>query len=99
MRARSPEVRARVALTTAFVANGVFFGTLAARMPAIKDRLGLSDGALGLALLFVAVGALCAFPLVGRLIATLGSRPVTRVALVLDAVEIGGWPWPRASRP
>ena len=89
MRGRSPEARARAALTAAFVANGIFFGTLAARVPAIKDRLGLSDGALGLALLFVAVGSLCAFPLVGRLIATLGSRPVTRVALVLDAAGIG----------
>ncbi len=89
MRARSPEARARVALTVVFLANGVFFGTLAARIPAIKDRLELSDGALGVALLFVAVGVLCAFPLVGRLIASLGSRPVTRVALLLDAVAIG----------
>ena len=89
MRARSPDARARVALTVAFVANGIFFGTLAARIPAIKDRLGLSDGALGVALLFVAVGVLCAFPLVGRLIATMGSRPVTRIALVLDAAAIG----------
>jgi MFS family permease len=89
VRGRSPDSCARIALTAAFVANGIFFGTLAARVPAIKDRLGLSDGALGVALLFVAVGALCAFPLVGRLIATLGSRPVTRVALVFDAAGIG----------
>lgn len=59
------------------------FGTLAARVPAIKDRLALSDGELGLALLFIAAGALCAFPLVGRLIASAGSRPVTRAGLVL----------------
>lgn len=89
MRGRSPESRARIALTVAFLANGIFFGTLAARIPAIKDRLDLSDGALGLALLFVAVGVLCAFPVVGRVIASRGSRPVTRVALVLDAVAIG----------
>ena len=89
MRARSVDARARVALTVAFVANGIFFGTLAARIPAIKDRLDLSDGALGVALLFVAVGVLCAFPVVGRLIATMGSRPVTRLALVLDAAAIG----------
>jgi MFS family permease len=75
--------RARVALTAVFLANGVAFGTLAARVPAIKDRLSLSDGELGLALLFIAAGALCAFPLVGRLIASAGSRPVTRAGLVL----------------
>jgi predicted MFS family arabinose efflux permease len=61
----------------------VAIGTFAARVPAIKDRLGLSDGELGLALLFVAAGALLAFPAVGRLIASTGSRPVTRAGLVL----------------
>jgi MFS family permease len=75
--------RARVALTLVFAANGVAFGTLAARVPAIKDRVELSDGELGLALLFIAAGALLAFPLVGRLIAAAGSRPVTRAGLVL----------------
>lgn len=74
---------ARAALTIVFLANGVAFGTLAARIPAIKDRLSLGDGELGLALLFIALGALCAFPLVGRLIAATGSRPVTRAGLVL----------------
>ena len=64
------------------------FGTLAARVPAIKERLALSDGELGVALLFVAVGALCAFPAVGRLIASRGSRPVTRGGLVLVAAAV-----------
>ena len=72
-----------MALTLVFVANGVAFGTFAARVPAIKDRLDLSDGELGLALLFIAAGALVAFPVVGRLIASTGSRPVTRAGLVL----------------
>jgi hypothetical protein len=65
------------------VANGVAFGTFAARVPAIKERLDLSDGELGLALLFIAAGALVAFPVAGRLIASTGSRPVTRAGLVL----------------
>lgn len=66
-----------------FLANGVAFGTLAARVPAIKERLGLGDGELGLALLCIAAGALLTFPLIGRLIASAGSRPVTRAGLAL----------------
>ena len=75
--------RARAVLTLVFAANGVAFGTFAARVPAIKDRLELGDGELGLALLFIAAGALVAFPVAGRLIASTGSRPVTRAGLCL----------------
>ena len=71
-----------------FAANGVYVGTLAARVPAIKDRLDLSDGELGLALLAIAAGALCSFPAAGSLVARHGSRPATRAGLVLNAVAL-----------
>ncbi len=71
-----------------FAANGVYVGTLAARIPAIKERLDLSDGELGLALLAIAAGALCSFPAAGSLVARHGSRPATRAGLVLNAVAL-----------
>jgi MFS family permease len=68
--------------------NGAVFGTLAVRIPAIKDRLDLSSGPLGVALLGVALGAVPAFPVAGRLIARLGSRPLTRLGLALDGLAL-----------
>ncbi|WP_437603868.1 MFS transporter [Sorangium sp. So ce590] len=75
--------RARRAVSVMFVANGIAFASWAARVPAVRERLGLSDGALGLALLGIACGAILAFRAAGPLIARFGSRGVTRVSAVL----------------
>ncbi|WP_438030666.1 MFS transporter [Sorangium sp. So ce233] len=75
--------RARRAVSIMFVANGIAFASWAARVPAVRERLGLRDGALGLALLGVACGAILAFRAAGPLIARFGSRRVTRVSAVL----------------
>ncbi|WP_437581479.1 MFS transporter [Sorangium sp. So ce887] len=75
--------RARRAVSVMFVANGIAFASWAARVPAVRERLGLSDGALGLALLGIACGAILAFRAAGPLIARFGSRRVTRVSVVL----------------
>ena len=75
--------RARVAVTSIFLLNGLVFGSWAARIPAVRDRLELSDGELGLALAFVAVGSLGAMPLAGAASARYGSRQVTRVSFAL----------------
>lgn len=75
--------RARRAVSIMFVANGIAFASWAARVPAVRERLGLRDGELGLALLGVACGAILAFRAAGPLIARFGSRRVTRVSAVL----------------
>ncbi|KYF78203.1 MFS transporter permease [Sorangium cellulosum] len=75
--------QARRAVSVMFLANGVAFASWAARVPAVRERLGLRDGALGLALLGVAVGAILAFRAAGPLIACVGSRRVTRVSAML----------------
>lgn len=83
-RAAAPHVRrARAAVTSIFLLNGLVFGSWAARIPAVRDRLELSDGELGLALAFVAVGSLGAMPLAGAASARYGSRQVTRVSFAL----------------
>ncbi|GAA4228157.1 MFS family permease [Sagittula marina] len=57
----------RLAVSAAFALNGTLFGTWAARVPAVVDRFNLSEGALGLLLLAMGIGALVSFPLAGGL--------------------------------
>jgi fucose permease len=72
--------RARGAVTAIFFLNGLLFGAWAARIPAVRERLELSEGQLGLALAFLSLGALLAMPLTGALASQIGSRRTTRVA-------------------
>ncbi len=71
-----------------FALNGVLYGSWAARIPAVQNRLDLSAGALGLALAGVAAGALVAMPLSGGWAARAGSRRATRVLLAAACVAI-----------
>jgi predicted MFS family arabinose efflux permease len=50
-----------------FLALGLFWGAFAALIPDIKEQVGATDGELGLALLFVAVGSIPAMLVAGRL--------------------------------
>jgi MFS family permease len=82
-------VAARRAVTAVFALNGVLLGSWAARIPAVRDRVGLSDGELGLMLACIAVGAIIAMPLAGAAAARQGSRRATRVALALACGAVG----------
>src|ERR671916_272077 len=74
--------RARWAVAAVFFANGAMIGTWAAHIPLVAEKLAIGHGALGLALLGMAVGALIAMPLSGAFIARLGSAAVTRASTV-----------------
>jgi len=80
--------RARFAVACAFGVNGAVTGSWAARVPAVKDQLGLSPGVLGLALVGLAAGGILAMPAAGALVARRGSRPVTRAALAACCVAL-----------
>lgn len=82
--AETPPVAARAAVALVFFVNGAGGGSWFVRIPAVQEALGLSEGALGGALLAAAAGALAAMPLTGGLIVRLGSRALTiAAALVL----------------
>lgn len=68
--------RARVAVGCVFFLNGVGVGSWVVRIPDVQRSLGLSTGALGLALLGAAAGAVIAMPIAGRLVTRFGSRRV-----------------------
>jgi MFS family permease len=69
--------KARAAVAAIFFLNGFGFATWVSRIPAVRQALNLTDGALGTALLATAVGALVAFPLTGRSSAVSGARALT----------------------
>lgn len=72
--------RARWAVAVLFLVNGVVIGTWAAQIPLVAERLGISHSTLGIALLFMALGSLCAMPLTGLAISRYGSANVARVS-------------------
>jgi MFS family permease len=80
--------RARVAVWCYFMVPGVTLATWTARIPAIKARLSLSDGALSLGLLAVGIGAILAMQLVGRLVDRHGSAAVMVPSAVLLALAM-----------
>ena len=76
----------RRGLLGAFAAFGSFWGAWAATLPDIKAQTGVDDGQLGLALAAIALGALPAMPLAGRMMDRHGARRLVPVALAAFAV-------------
>lgn len=71
----------------AFAAFGAFWGVWGASVPRVQERAGVTNGQLGLALLFVGAGALPAMLLVGRALDRWGPKVA---ALVLSALGVVG---------
>ncbi len=86
--ARSAAWSERAAVVAVFLANGVGIGAWAACIPALKARLALSDGALGLVLFAFAVGAVVVMQLAARLTRRLGPAKATRAAALLFGVAL-----------
>ena len=72
--------RARIAITTAFIINGFTVGAFYARVPDFKSKLGVSNSALGTALLCIAIGVLIGLGFSGKKSAQYGSAPITHYA-------------------
>ncbi len=73
---------ARWAVLATFGINGLALSSWFPHIPAVQRELGLSDGTLGVALLGTAGGALVATTASGWVIARVGSRVTTRVAVL-----------------
>ncbi len=70
---------ARLAVAGVFFVNGAVFANWVTRIPVVQQKLGLSNGALGVALLGMAVGALMSMPTTGWLLTRLSSRLVIKI--------------------
>lgn len=77
MRTAASVGAARVAVVVTFLCNGAVFGTWVSRIPDVQMALDLSPGALGTALLAIAIGAFVAMPTTGRLLIRFDSKPIT----------------------
>ncbi|HJQ49220.1 MAG TPA: MFS transporter [Gaiellaceae bacterium] len=77
--------RAHVALALTFVAFGVVDGTWSARLPALKQRLGLDSGELGLVVFAVSCAATVVLPLAAWLAGRFGGRSSAGLGLFLAA--------------
>ncbi|GAB3144153.1 MFS transporter [Microbispora hainanensis] len=89
--------RARAAVTAVFAVNGALIASLAVRTPSLKTDHDLTTGLLGLLTALVAVAALAATQVAGRLAARIGSAWVVRIAavtlpLALLGVGLAGGP-------
>ena len=91
--------RTRVAVLAYFFVLGAGGATWAARLPAIKESLHLSDGRLGLALFAVPAGAVLTLTVSGRVTDAFGAVRVMRIAgLAVPAALVpiglaGDLPW------
>ncbi|AKJ10048.1 transporter [Streptomyces incarnatus] len=79
--------RAKWSIAALFCFLGLQYGTWVSRLPALKTRLDLGAGEVGLLLMVCGAGAAASFPLVAVLMRRLGSRRLALVsALCLVAV-------------
>jgi MFS family permease len=80
--------KVRVAILIQFIVLGTANSTWAARIPAIKSELHLSDFRLSLALFALPAGSVLTLALSGRIADRFGAVPVLRVAGVLVPVSL-----------
>ena len=93
--------RARIAVTVTFIINGFSAGSFVARIPDFKRILDISNGTLGLSLLFVSAGVFLALKPAGKYSAKFGSQPIiffSTIALALSYLILGAlfsltWFW------
>ncbi|MFE1789847.1 MFS transporter [Streptomyces sp. NPDC059525] len=78
-----PFHRAQLGIAVVFALLGFQYATWASRVPALTERLGLSEARLGLLLMACGASAAASFPLVTALMRRLGSR---RLVLLSAAV-------------
>ncbi len=88
----------RVAVSSYFALMGFISAGWIARIPAVTEKLDLDTAQLGLLLLFIAIGSLTAFQLIGRWIEQYGSDRTTWIfsvfyvaAFILMALAPSPW--------
>ncbi len=78
---------AQISLAATFLVHALLFASWTAHIPQIESRLGLSDGALGTALLGAPIGSITAMTVSGWALSRLGSHRVVRIAIAGYAVS------------
>jgi MFS family permease len=71
-----------MAVTAVFFVHGFLFASWTAHIPQLKQHLDLNDGRLGIALLGAPIGSVLAMVVAARVLPTIGSRRMVRLALL-----------------
>lgn len=85
---RNPMRMAWWGVVVVFLVHGLVVSTWVSRIAGVKSALGLSDGALGLALLGAAIGSVAAIPASGWAVGRFGSRLVVQFTAAGFAVSL-----------
>jgi MFS family permease len=80
--------RAKIAVAVVFLVCGLSFASWAARVPAIRDALGLTPGRVGLLLLSVSVGTALALPFSGLVVDRLGPARTVAISTAVGALGL-----------
>ncbi|MET8159862.1 MFS transporter [Sphaerisporangium sp. NPDC005289] len=81
---------ARVRAILTFVLAGLMCGTFTVRIPALAEKLGISEASVGVALLAWGLGALVTMQSMRGVMARVGSRVVLRAGAPLTAATLAG---------
>lgn len=84
----APLPRARNAVLLSFFLNGFGFASWVSRIPEVRAELSLTNSALGVLLLAIAVGSVLTLPTTGAFIDRFGAAAVARVGVVCDAAGL-----------
>ncbi|MEU8202773.1 MFS transporter [Streptosporangium sp. NPDC049046] len=79
---------ARTGAVLTFVLAGLLCGSMTVRIPALSDKLGLSEASVGVTLLVWGLGALITMQSMRGVMARFGSRSILRVAAPLTAITL-----------
>ncbi|RJL06241.1 MFS transporter [Paracoccus aestuarii] len=75
----------RWSVSALFLVNGLMVGAWAPRIPALMERLGITEARAGLIVLGLGLGSLCLMPVFGAMVARAGSRRAVMLAAWLAA--------------
>ncbi|HEX4444760.1 MAG TPA: MFS transporter [Galbitalea sp.] len=81
-------IRSRIAVIAAFIVPGFVLGMYVVNIPAIKQNVGLTSGALGSVFVFAGLGAILGNQVAGFASDRFGSRAVTLWGAVLCCVAV-----------
>ena len=80
--------QARWAVSALFFANGLAVGSWAPKLPAMMERLEISESVAGLLVLALGIGSVCLMPVFGAMVARRGSARAVTLASVLFAPSL-----------
>lgn len=75
--------RARTAVFVVFTLAGVAFAAVASRIPDIRDTFGVGPAQLGVILVALSIGSVCALPLAGSIASRIGQANAVRLGISL----------------